>query len=67
MIYLGIQVILFGIVLYKLSAMGLLPVSAADYVDLVPPFEVFLTLTSDYEGYSPCIPLIVCVPTLKKS
>lgn len=39
--YLGIQVILLGIVIYKLSAMGLLPVSAPDYVDLVPPFEVF--------------------------
>lgn len=38
--YLGIQFILLGIVIYKLSAMGLLPVSAADYVDMVPPFEV---------------------------
>ena len=38
--YLGIQVVLLGIVIYKLSVMGLLPVSAADYVDLVTPFEV---------------------------
>lgn len=38
--YLGIQVILLGIVFYKLTVMGLLPVSAADYVDMVPPFEV---------------------------
>ena len=38
--YLGIYLILLGIVAYKLSAMGLLPVSAADYVDMVPPFEV---------------------------
>lgn len=38
--YLGIYLILLGIVVYKLSAMGLLPVSAADYVDMVPPFEV---------------------------
>ena len=42
--YLGIHVILLGIVVYKLSAMGLLPVSAADYVDMVPPFEVSYTL-----------------------
>jgi len=38
--YLGIHLILLVIVLWKLSAMGLLPVSAADYVDLVQPFEV---------------------------
>lgn len=49
--YLGIQVILLGIVVYKLSAMGLLPVSAADYVDLVPPFEVDLGHKIDNESY----------------
>jgi len=38
--YLGIYSILLAIVIYKLSAMGLLPVSAADYVDLVPAYEV---------------------------
>lgn len=38
--YVGIHLILLSIVLYKLSAMGLLPVSAADYVDLVPPLDV---------------------------
>ena len=38
LMYLGIQVVLLGIVVYKLSAMGLLPVSAADYVDMVRPF-----------------------------
>jgi hypothetical protein len=31
--------VLVGIVAYKLSTMGLLPVSAADYVDLVPLYE----------------------------
>jgi len=31
--------VLVGIVAYKLSSMGLLPVSAADYVDLVPTYE----------------------------
>ena len=40
LMYLGIQFILLCIVIYKLSVMGLLPVSAADYVDLVPPFQV---------------------------
>lgn len=34
--FMGIQLILLGMVAYKLSAMGLLPVAAADYVDLVP-------------------------------
>lgn len=38
--YVGIHLILLCIVLYKLSAMGLLPVAAADYVDLVPPLDV---------------------------
>lgn len=38
--YAGINLILFGIVLYKMSAMGMLPVLAADYVDLVPTFDV---------------------------
>ena len=38
--YGAIYSILLGIVLYKLSMMGLLPVSAADYVDLIPPYEV---------------------------
>ncbi len=40
--YLGIQLVLLGAVIYKLSAMGLLPVSAADYVDLIDPFQVLL-------------------------
>ncbi len=35
----AINFVLLGIVAYKLSAMGLLPVSAADYVDLVPTYE----------------------------
>ena len=38
-IYCGINMILVGIVAYKLSSMGLLPVAAADYVDLVPTYE----------------------------
>jgi uncharacterized membrane protein len=38
--YIGINSILLGAVLYKMSAMGMLPVLAADYVDLVPTFEV---------------------------
>ncbi len=38
-IYCGINLVLMGIVAYKLSSMGLLPVSAADYVDLVPTYE----------------------------
>lgn len=37
--YIGIQLILLGMVAYKLSSMGLLPVAAADYVDLVPIIE----------------------------
>lgn len=37
--YIGINLILIGLVGYKLSAMGLLPVAAADYVDLVPSYE----------------------------
>ncbi len=37
--YMGINIIQLGIVAYKLSAMGLLPVSAPDYVDLVPTYE----------------------------
>lgn len=40
--YAGINLILLGIVLYKMSAMGMLPVLAADYVDLVPTFDVQL-------------------------
>lgn len=40
--YIGINLILLGIVLYKMSAMGMLPVLAADYVDLVPPFDVIV-------------------------
>ena len=40
LMYLGIQLVLLAIVVYKLSAMGLLPVSAADYVDMVAPFQV---------------------------
>jgi hypothetical protein len=40
LMYFGIQLILLGIVVYKLSVMGLLPVSAADYVDLIEPFDV---------------------------
>lgn len=39
--YLGIHIILLGIVLYKMASMGMLPVVAADYVDLLPPFDVF--------------------------
>lgn len=38
--YVGINLILFGMVIYKMSAMGMLPVLAADYVDLVPTFDV---------------------------
>jgi preprotein translocase subunit SecY len=37
-IYCAINLVLLGIVAYKLSSMGLLPVSAADYVDLVPTY-----------------------------
>ncbi len=38
-IYCAINLVLVGIVAYKLSSMGLLPVAAADYVDLVPTYE----------------------------
>ena len=41
--YAGIQTVLLGIVVYKLSAMGLLPAAAADYVDLIQPFDVRYT------------------------
>ncbi len=40
--YLGINLILLACVIYKMSAMGLLPVLAADYVDLVPTFDVMV-------------------------
>jgi hypothetical protein len=40
LMYSGINLVLLGIVLYKMSAMGMLPVLAADYVDLVPTFDV---------------------------
>jgi hypothetical protein len=36
LMFIGIQVALMGMVAYKLSSMGLLPVAAADYLDLVP-------------------------------
>lgn len=39
-LYSGIHLILLGLVLYKMSAMGMLPVLAADYVDLFPTFDV---------------------------
>lgn len=38
--YVGINLILLGIVLYKMATMGMLPVLAADYVDMVPTFDV---------------------------
>jgi hypothetical protein len=38
-IYAAINFVQLGLVAYKLSAMGLLPVSAPDYVDLVPLYE----------------------------
>lgn len=42
--YVGIHLILLGIVLYKMAAMGMLPVLAADYVDMVPTFDVLLPI-----------------------
>jgi len=39
LIYMAINFVQLAIVAYKLSMMGLLPVSAADYVDLVPLYE----------------------------
>lgn len=35
----AINFVQLAIVAYKLSAMGLLPVSATDYIDLVPMYE----------------------------
>ncbi len=35
----AINLVQLGIVAYKLSAMGLLPVSASDYIDLVPTYQ----------------------------
>lgn len=52
LMYLGIQLVLLAIVIYKLSAMGLLPVSAADYVDMVAPFQV-LHSEPDPPSYRP--------------
>ena len=40
LIYFGINIVLLGIIIYKLSAMGLLPVSPTDYVDLIPLYQV---------------------------
>ena len=40
LMYLGINLILLGIIIYKLSVMGLLPVSPTDYIDLIPFYEV---------------------------
>lgn len=36
LMYIGINLVLFGMGLYKLNTMGLLPLSPSDYVDLVP-------------------------------
>lgn len=36
MIFIGIQLGLFGLGLYKLNTMGLLPLSPSDYVDMIP-------------------------------
>jgi len=42
LMYLGINSILLGIVLWKMAAMGMLPVLAADYVDLIPTYDVII-------------------------
>ena len=39
-IYLAINLVLLGVVVYKLSMMGLLPVSPIDYIDLIPAYKV---------------------------
>ena len=36
LMYMGINLVLLGIIIYKLSVMGLLPVSPTDYIDLIP-------------------------------
>jgi hypothetical protein len=39
LIYIAINFAQLAIVAYKLSAMGLLPVAAPDYVDLIPAYQ----------------------------
>jgi len=46
--YIGINSILLGIVLWKMAAMGMLPVLAADYVDLIRPFDVICIIIIDF-------------------
>lgn len=40
LIYLAINCFLFGLVVYKLLNVGLLPTSPSDWIDLIPPFSV---------------------------
>lgn len=47
--YLGINIIILGIVVNKLSNMGLLPVSPTDYIDLIPPYRVLIHIIQAVE------------------
>ena len=38
LIYIGINLIIFGVVLHKLSKMGLLSFSSSAYIDMIPPY-----------------------------
>lgn len=58
--YIGINCILLGLVIYKMSAMGMLPVLAADYVDLVPTFDVNMSLNRLIESWQRLDFVIIC-------
>ena len=49
--HVGINLVLLGLVLYKMASMGMLPVLAADYVDLMPPFEVEVNRDRQQESW----------------
>ena len=48
--YIGINSVLLCIVIWKMAAMGMLPVLAADYVDLMPPFDVLSCVNIDFKS-----------------
>jgi Protein of unknown function (DUF1077) len=46
LIYLSLQVLSLGVALYKCSTMGLLPVTSADWTNLLPPHNYLDTSVS---------------------
>ena len=58
LMYVAINLVLLGLVLYKMAAMGMLPVLAADYADLMPPFEVYSQQKRPLESWLPPDPSV---------